>query len=457
MRLQESRLSRECREPLIADLWRLSVDLNRSACASLRLRAYVRTHFNASPAAGDVPMGDVAGKKRPRPESQDDQDDQSRDETEGVVMRTYVCRKDDLCAGCKKKKDCPAGNMTRCLRPLHAKTKIPGTLANRALEGVALPDAASLRDLAKAPLTDWGVGQPEAGALVVTINPPGIGVVVEVHDVGHRKVKVVGRADVLSRRPKFLRPFVGPELPPSVDDDTPPLITATLVRPNVVFQRYVPRSRNVRARIAHTESVQTCTSKYTMPGKKGSDFEDFIRSLASGLSTIRKLPATLLELTTAANVATKREHCIHLNENGLLQLVNMGQKMNLWDVTLASGAQSRSMKLSASQLRFAPGSGEAPTDEPGNVCPLSGKILPTWVNSVSFSGELVKGLRATVNMQRCPCGHHRTGLEAMETKARNTKALVLKEAYAKALVHADAGHHGSGAELLRAAISALER
>ena len=404
-------------------------------------------------------MDDVAGKKRPRPEPQDDQDDQSRDETEGVVMRTFVCRKGDLCAGCMKRKNCPADNRTRCLRPVHAKTKIPGTLANRALEGVAFPDAASLRDLAAAPLTDWGVGQPEAGALVVTIKPPGIGVVVEVISAGHRKVKVVGRADILFRLPMFLRPFVEASTP-SVEEEKS-LISATLVRPDLVFKRYVPRSRPLRARIAHAESVQTCTSKYPMPRKKGSDFDDFIRSLASGLSTIRELPATLLALITAANVATKREHCIPSSERDLSWLVNMGQKMNLWEVTLRN-AQGRTTKLSAEKLLFAPGSGEAPTpDEPGNICPLSGKILPTWVNSVSFSGELLKGLkaerlRATVNMQRCPCGHRRLR-EAMETKARNTKALVLKEAYAKALVHADAGHHGSGAELLRAAISALER
>ena len=304
---------------------------------------------------------------------------------------------------------------------------------------------------------------PEAGALVVTIKPPGIGVVVEVVSSGRRKVKVVGRADILSPHPKFLRPFVGPELPPSVEHDTPPLITATLVRPNVVFQRYVPRGRHVRARIAHAESVASCTSKYSLDSlfRTNNDVKDFVRSLASGLSTIHKLPATLLELTAAANVATKREHCIPSSGRTLLWLVNMGQKMNIWEVTLKDNQQSRSMKISASILRFKPGSGEAPTDEPGNVCPISMNRLPTWVNSVSFSGELGrgwdKGLRATVNMQRCPCGHHGTCLGVSETKVRNTKALILKDAYAKALVHADAGHHGSGAEVLRAAISALER
>ena len=203
----------------------------------------------------------------------------------------------------------------------------------------------------------------------------------------------------------------------------------------------------------------SCTSKYLVP-KTSNDVKDFIRSLASGLSTIHKLPATLLELTAAANVATKREHCIPSSGRTLLWLVNMGQKMNIWEVTLKDNQQSRSMKISASILRFKPGSGEAPTDEPGNVCPISMNRLPTWVNSVSFSGELgrpPRGLGAAVNMHRCPCGHRTTNLDTKETKARNTKALVLKEAYAKALVHAGVGHHESGADLLRAAMGALER
>ena len=57
---------------------------------------------------------------------------------------------------------------------------------------------------------------------------------------------------------KILRPFVEPAATLSVVDETPPLISATLVRPNVALQRYRPRSRTTRALgVAHAESVVT--------------------------------------------------------------------------------------------------------------------------------------------------------------------------------------------------------
>jgi hypothetical protein len=392
------------------------------------------------PPNGDVPAGDrVAGKKRPH--EGDDQDMSS-----GALTKLYRC------ANCMS---CMRGGKYLCESPLTLKIAISEAEADRALErfGVAHPDSVALRELANASKPDWGVGEPQAGVLVVAGKPPRVGVVVSVVTSAHRKVKFFGRAETESHYPKNLRLFVEPVATPQLIVEGVPLISVSLTLREREFEP-LELSRPMKSMIAHSKSLALCVSVFKQPKSAAGELKLFAVSLSEGLKKCTRFPATIVEMVTAANIASKREHRCLGNKNNLYWLMMLGESQNLW--TFPAGHRPTSIAtIRAGDLRFCIGSGVPPAPARPR-CPISGLDLPAWVNTASFSKKKKRRFQCKMRTQKCPgCARDHFSLPSSVT--RNTRSLVLAEVYRKTLAHAGAGHHNddAGAALLRAAIASL--
>ena len=372
----------------------------------------------------------------------------------GALTKEYRCTN---CMACKKHSSKKVVRKP-CESPLTLKIAISDAEKDRALErfGVAPPDSVALRDLANAPKPVWGIGEPQAGVLVVAVKPPRVGVVVSVTGTGRwRKVKFFGRAETESHDPKNLRLFVEPVATLQlVVEAREPLISVSLTLREREFEP-LKLSKGMQSAVAHSKSLALCVSRVFKQPTSAEKLKLFAVSLSDGLKQCTKFPASILEMVTAANIASKREHRFAKSKQDLHRLMMLGESQNLW--TFPAGHRPTSIAtIRAGELRFCIGSGEPPAPVRPR-CPISGLDLPAWVKTASFikkGGRTQKG--ASLTFKRCP-GCAKTSESLPSSVTRNTPSLVLAEVYRKTLAHAGAGHHNdeAGATLLRAAMASL--